>query len=198
VPQSRSMRSGWTVRKRFCARAAASSSTATLQGYLDTWFNNGYAGAWPWSYKAVDANGAPAPSVMTSWASAHASVVNIAPVVGSLAATGGANPTSGQPRRMLDKLTHFDFAPLVTERFRLDEGVVTLELELVGAEAASSSSIQVARRTPFSLTFRGPRARPPSRMPRGHARTPRDPRSAGGGGACVRRGLRRARGKWGR
>jgi hypothetical protein len=57
---------------------------------------------------------------------------------------------------MLDKLTHFDFAPLVTERFRLDEGVVALELELVGAEAGSSSSARNSTRTPFSLTFRGP------------------------------------------
>jgi hypothetical protein len=58
---------------------------------------------------------------------------------------------------MLDKLTHFDFAALVTQRFRLDEGVVSFELELVGAEAASSSSARDAARAPFSLTCRGPR-----------------------------------------
>jgi len=58
---------------------------------------------------------------------------------------------------MLDKLTHFDFAALVTERFRLEEGVVTLELELIGAEVASSSSARDSTRAPFSLTFRGPR-----------------------------------------
>jgi hypothetical protein len=28
---------------------AANSTTANLQQYLDTWFNNGYAGAWSWS-----------------------------------------------------------------------------------------------------------------------------------------------------
>jgi hypothetical protein len=58
---------------------------------------------------------------------------------------------------MLDKLTHFDFAPLVTERFRLDEGVVSLELVLIGAEAGTTNSAQASPRTPFSLTFRGPR-----------------------------------------
>jgi hypothetical protein len=53
--------------------------TANLQQYQDTWFNNGYAGTWGWSYKSVDGNGAPDPTVMSNFASAHASSINIAP-----------------------------------------------------------------------------------------------------------------------
>jgi len=56
---------------------AANSSTATYQQYLDTWFNNGYAGAWSWSYKAVDSNAAPNTSTTQTWAAAHASSINI-------------------------------------------------------------------------------------------------------------------------
>src|SRR3989442_2554379 len=58
---------------------AANSSTANLQQYLDTWFNNGYAGAWPWSVKAVDGNGSPNAAVFQPWATAHPSAVNIPP-----------------------------------------------------------------------------------------------------------------------
>jgi len=61
---------------------AANSTTANLQQYLDTWFNNGYAGAWSWSYAAVDANGAPSASVMLPWGSSHASAITVAPASG--------------------------------------------------------------------------------------------------------------------
>jgi hypothetical protein len=61
---------------------AANSTTANLQQYLDTWFNNGYAGAWSWSYAAVDANGAPSPAVMQPWGSSHAAAVSVAPATG--------------------------------------------------------------------------------------------------------------------
>ena len=61
---------------------AANSTTANMQQYLDTWFNNGYAGAWSWSYGGVDANGAPSSSVMLPWAVAHASSIVVAPSSG--------------------------------------------------------------------------------------------------------------------
>ncbi len=58
---------------------AANSTTAGLQQYLDTWFANGYAGAWSWSFKAVDGNGAPNAATMQAWAAGHASLVDIRP-----------------------------------------------------------------------------------------------------------------------
>jgi hypothetical protein len=57
---------------------------------------------------------------------------------------------------MLDELTQLDFAPLVTDRFRLVESDVTLDLELLSAEAATVGG-HPSGRTPFSLVFRGPR-----------------------------------------
>jgi len=57
---------------------------------------------------------------------------------------------------MLDELTQLDFAPLVTDRFRLVESGVTLDLELLSAEAATVSGHQASGRAPFSLVFRGP------------------------------------------
>jgi hypothetical protein len=75
---------------------AAGSSTASLQQYLDTWFTNGYAGAWPWSFRAIDSNGAPDATVFQSWATAHASAVNIPPAGQPAPTTVTAiSPTSG-------------------------------------------------------------------------------------------------------
>lgn len=56
---------------------AANSSTANLQQYLDTWFNNGYAGAWSWSFRGIDGAGSPNSSVMLAWSQSHQSLVNI-------------------------------------------------------------------------------------------------------------------------
>ena len=69
--------------------AAASSTTATFGQYLDDWFNRGYAGAWAWSFRGVDANGAPAAATMTAWNAAHAALVTVAPV-----ATATPTPTA--------------------------------------------------------------------------------------------------------
>jgi hypothetical protein len=57
---------------------------------------------------------------------------------------------------MPDKLTQLDFAPLVTDRFRLVEGTVTLELQLLSAEAATHGGHRASARPPFSLIFGGP------------------------------------------
>ncbi len=56
---------------------ASGSTTANLQQYLDTWYASGYAGAWAWSYKAVDEHGAPNAATFAAWAAAHAPAVNI-------------------------------------------------------------------------------------------------------------------------
>jgi hypothetical protein len=74
---------------------AGGSATATLQQYLDTWFNNGYAGTWSWSYKGVDGNGVPNVTVMTNWASAHAAAINIAPVTPTVPTVSSLGPNSG-------------------------------------------------------------------------------------------------------
>ena len=58
---------------------------------------------------------------------------------------------------MLGELTQLDFAPLVTDRFRLVESGVELDLELLSAEAATVSGHQASGRAPFSLVFRAPR-----------------------------------------
>jgi hypothetical protein len=57
---------------------------------------------------------------------------------------------------MLDTLTQLDFAPLVTDRFRLVESAVALELELLSAEAVTDGGHQASARSSFSLIFRGP------------------------------------------
>jgi hypothetical protein len=53
------------------------SSVASFRQYLDNWLAGGCAGAWTWSFRGVDAAGAPDASVMTSWNSAHSSITSI-------------------------------------------------------------------------------------------------------------------------
>ncbi len=48
------------------------SSGASLKQYLDVWLSSGYAGAWVWSFRGVDAVGAPDADVLKAWAAAHA------------------------------------------------------------------------------------------------------------------------------
>src|SRR5205823_1652000 len=47
------------------------STVAGLRNYLDTWYTNGYAGAWPWSFNADTTWGGPDPAVLRAWADAH-------------------------------------------------------------------------------------------------------------------------------
>lgn len=56
---------------------AAYSETAGLEHYLDTWYANGFAGAWPWSFNKVDDLGAPDGDAFSSWATDHSESVNI-------------------------------------------------------------------------------------------------------------------------
>lgn len=56
---------------------AAHSRTAELKHYLDTWYANGFAGAWPWSFKKVDGQGSPDGDTFSSWATDHSESVSI-------------------------------------------------------------------------------------------------------------------------
>ncbi len=47
------------------------SAVAGLGQYLDTWYANGYAGAWSWSFRADTTWGGPDPTVLSAWAGAH-------------------------------------------------------------------------------------------------------------------------------
>jgi len=47
------------------------SAVAGLGQYLDTWYANGYAGAWSWSFRADTTWGGPDPTVLSTWADAH-------------------------------------------------------------------------------------------------------------------------------
>jgi hypothetical protein len=53
------------------------SSVASFRRYLDNWLAGGCAGAWAWSFKGVDAVGAPDPAVMTAWNAAHSATTAI-------------------------------------------------------------------------------------------------------------------------
>ena len=79
--------------------AGTTSSTATLQQYLDRWFTNGYAGAWPWSFAGVDANGAPNATTLLTWATAHSSLVNIVGIAASrsVSQAAAASPPGRAP-----------------------------------------------------------------------------------------------------
>jgi hypothetical protein len=54
---------------------ARNSPTATIEEYLDAWHDGGYAGAWAWSFRAVDEHGTPDPLVVERWAREHAQTV---------------------------------------------------------------------------------------------------------------------------
>jgi hypothetical protein len=58
---------------------AAHSTVADLRAYLDTWYNLGYAGAWPWSFRADAVWGAPDHGALRAWAEAHREVIAIPP-----------------------------------------------------------------------------------------------------------------------
>jgi LysM repeat protein len=53
------------------------SAVATLREYLDTWYANGYAGAWPWAFRADAMWGTPDPATFQSWAEANKPAVDI-------------------------------------------------------------------------------------------------------------------------
>lgn len=56
---------------------AANSSVAGLRDYLDTWYKNNYAGAWPWSFRGSTTWGSPDPTILHAWAAAHERIVDI-------------------------------------------------------------------------------------------------------------------------
>ena len=56
---------------------AANSSVAGLRDYLDTWYKNNYAGAWPWSFRAGATWGSPDATIFRAGAGAHARIVDI-------------------------------------------------------------------------------------------------------------------------
>ena len=58
---------------------AGLSSVANLRDYLDTWYANGYAGAWPWSFRGDATVGSPDATVFGAWADVHQPVVDIPP-----------------------------------------------------------------------------------------------------------------------
>jgi hypothetical protein len=58
---------------------AANSTVAGLRDYLNIWYTNGYAGAWPWSFRADTVWGSPDAEVLRTWADAHKPVVDIPP-----------------------------------------------------------------------------------------------------------------------
>ena len=58
---------------------AGVSSVANLREYLDTWYANGYAGAWPWSFRGDATVGSPDTTVFGAWADVHQPVVDIPP-----------------------------------------------------------------------------------------------------------------------
>jgi hypothetical protein len=47
------------------------STVAGLRDYLDTWYANGYAGAWAWSFSGDTTWGGPDPKVLSAWAGGH-------------------------------------------------------------------------------------------------------------------------------
>lgn len=53
------------------------SAVASLREYLDTWYANGYAGAWPWSFRGDTTLGSPDPTVFRAWADAHQQAIDI-------------------------------------------------------------------------------------------------------------------------
>jgi hypothetical protein len=55
------------------------SAVSGLRDYLNLWFTNGYAGAWPWSYRADTTWGTPDTEVLRSWAEAHKSAIEFPP-----------------------------------------------------------------------------------------------------------------------
>lgn len=72
---------------------AAYSRTAGLKHYLDTWYANGFAGAWPWSFKKVDGQGTPDGGTFSSWAADHSESVSI-PAADQGARNSGIAPLS--------------------------------------------------------------------------------------------------------
>jgi hypothetical protein len=52
------------------------SKVAGLRDYLNTWYMNGYAGAWAWSFRADTTWGGPDPEVLSIWADAHKATVD--------------------------------------------------------------------------------------------------------------------------
>lgn len=67
------------------------SKKAGFAQYLDNWFSRGYAGAWAWSFKAVDEFGSPDARVMRDWNSRHLSATGIA--VSSAASSPSPGPS---------------------------------------------------------------------------------------------------------
>ena len=55
------------------------SAVATLGEYLDTWYANGYAGAWPWSFRSDESWGSPDPGTFRGWALVHQAAIDIPP-----------------------------------------------------------------------------------------------------------------------
>jgi hypothetical protein len=55
------------------------STVAGLRDYLNDWYTMGYAGAWAWSFRADATWGGPDPEVLSSWAEAHKTTVDIPP-----------------------------------------------------------------------------------------------------------------------
>lgn len=53
------------------------SNTADLRGYLDTWYGNGFAGAWLWSFRGDEMWGSPDQEIMRRWAQEHAEAITI-------------------------------------------------------------------------------------------------------------------------
>lgn len=50
---------------------ADGSRIAGLPGFLDTWIGDGYAGAWPWSYRGVDSSGRTDLQALAAWVASH-------------------------------------------------------------------------------------------------------------------------------
>ncbi len=95
---------------------AAYSGTAGLKHYLDTWYGNGFAGAWPWSFKKVDGLGTPDGHTFSSWAADHSESVSIP------AAAQGARLSGTAPLGVLEAwVPRPGGAGVIEERLPLDE-----------------------------------------------------------------------------
>ena len=78
---------------------AANSKTAGLEQYLDMWYDNGFAGAWPWSYNKVDGQGATGRATFSSWSTDHSESVGI-PTANEGARMSGEDFTGALAGRM--------------------------------------------------------------------------------------------------